>query len=152
MIPDVFPPERVRLASRFSPTEPRGTVRSYNSVRPVTRSTTIPCLNLRQRFARVGALVPVFALALLAACGNDNGTGPSGPPAGLQVVAGDDQLGTVGAPVPTPPTVRVRDGLPGLLVREGGSPFHCGTFLPSVRVAIRGRNYHRVRVRQLPGR
>jgi hypothetical protein len=87
----------------------------------VTRSTTIHCPPLRPRLARLGAIVPVVLLAILTACGTDNGVGPVGPPAGLQVVAGDDQLGTVGAPVPQPPSVRVRDadgrGVAGVSVR-----------------------------------
>jgi hypothetical protein len=58
---------------------------------------------------------------LLIACGGDNGVSPPGPPAGIDIAAGNNQVGTVGAAVATAPQVRIRDaqgrGISGISVR-----------------------------------
>jgi hypothetical protein len=86
----------------------------------VTGSTTIPSAPLRLFPRRGYTYLAALAVAALAACG-DNGVGPLGPPSGLAVVAGANQQGTVGDPVPEPPSVQVRDaegrGVPGISVK-----------------------------------
>jgi hypothetical protein len=86
----------------------------------VTGSTTIPSAPLRLLPRRGYTYLAALAVAAVAACG-DNGVGPLGPPAGLAVVAGANQQGTVGDPVPEPPSVQVRDaegrGVPGISVK-----------------------------------
>lgn len=54
----------------------------------------------------------IIAVALvggLAACSGDNGVQPPGPPDQLVIVAGNNQEGTVGAPVAVDPSVKVTD-------------------------------------------
>lgn len=68
---------------------------------------------------RVPRRLGIVLLALSAACGGDD-EGP-GAPAAVEVVAGSNQQGTVGQPVPTTPSVKVRDakghGLVGITVK-----------------------------------
>lgn len=87
----------------------------------MTRSTTInfPVLHLRP--ACRNPLVAWLTLLTLGGCGSDTGTGPAGPPAGIGVVIGNNQVGSVGAAVPHQPSVRVFDangnGVAGVSVR-----------------------------------
>lgn len=56
------------------------------------------------------AALPIAPLLIaLAACGEDGGTEPPGPPAGLRAVFGDNQVGIVTQELPDPLRVRVTD-------------------------------------------
>ncbi len=58
---------------------------------------------------RGGSLSLTALLAALLACGGENGVQPPGPPSQLVIVAGNNQEGTVGAPVAIDPSVKVTD-------------------------------------------
>lgn len=87
----------------------------------MTRSPIITSPALIHRLECRTKLLSLLTLTALAACGDGGTTGPVGPPAGLSAVSGDNQVGTVGAAVATPPSVRVRDangrGVPGVSVK-----------------------------------
>jgi hypothetical protein len=61
-----------------------------------------------------------MAMISMTACGGD-GVSPPGPPAGIDIAAGNNQSGTVGAAVAIAPQVRIRDaqgrGIVGVSVR-----------------------------------
>lgn len=57
----------------------------------------------------LGSLGAGLVVVLLASCGGDNGVTPPGPPSQLNIVAGNNQEGTVGAPVAVDPSVKVTD-------------------------------------------